>query len=215
MSSLLRLALEAAPAGVAVREVEHVFYGRLEDFKQLEKAARREFQEQWEIKVPKTDANGGSGKVRVRKSQVPGSQPKFDLTTKVKMTKAGDRNSNIEVTLETTADNFLQFQVLAESGMKKVRYFFPVEATGLVWEIDLFVKDVLLTPEECLDGGTTIFEDWCKIDLEVKDKAVEVPAMPIEFAQLITAPEGQRTAEEEAQVRKLYDTAFLAQNRYK
>lgn len=214
MQRFLRPALEQAQAGSAVRELEHVLYAQLEDYRPLQQAARREYQEQWELKIDKGPDNAGSGKVRVRHSQEPGGQARYDITTKVRMAKAQDRNSNVEVTVPTTVENFKQFQVLANSGMKKVRYFFPIEGTDLVWEIDMFVRDVLLTAEECLDGGTTIFRDWCKIDLEVKDKQAPLPKLPFEFAKLISAPEGQRGPKEEAQVRLLYDTAFVVKNRH-
>jgi hypothetical protein len=84
--------------------------------------------------------------------------------------------------------------------MIKDRYFFPVDGSDLVWEVDMFLK-----PE----GG---YFDWCKIDLEVTNREDPIPPLPIEFANIITNQTGERTEEEEARVRSLYDVEFLAKN---
>lgn len=203
--SLLRLALEEAANGAANQEIEHVFYARLNGNRELfEKAAGREFQEQWEIKVPRTEENKAEGRIRVRHTAKTDGTEQYVLTTKT----AGDgKLARLEVAIPTTKDHFKQFKMMANGGMKKVRFFFPIQGSELVWEIDMFVNDPVLTAEECLAEGAT-FREWCKIDLEVKDRTALVPPLPIHFEEIITKQMGERTPEEEQHVRSLYESIF-------
>lgn len=214
MLRLMRMALEEAKNGKANKEIEHVLYARLEATKQLEKATHKEYQEQWELKVPHVEGNAGEGTVRIRMTQLPGKAPEYVLTTKV---RAAD-GSRIEVAIPTTEDNFKQFQLLAATGMKKVRHFFPAvqmdfetgQSEKVVWEVDMFVRDVKLTADECLAGAN--YHDWCKIDLEVKNKKAALPLLPMIFEEVVGL--GTRTPEQEAFIQGLYSSVFWTPNKF-
>jgi CYTH domain-containing protein len=196
------LAFEEISNGKAFREIEHVFYARLSNIGDLAKAASQEHQEQWELKFPKTNKNGGSGTVRIRKTIIGTGVPAFVLTTKTMASHDGDK---IEVPVPTTEPMFKQFKLMSEKGMIKDRYHFPIEGTDLVWEVDMFLK-----PGGQIGVGP--YEDWCKIDLEVSDRLTTIPPFPLDTEELITAPFGKRTEEEEAKVTSLYETVFTQKN---
>lgn len=192
-----RTALEEVSDGKAVKEIEHTFYARLVNPDDLLQAAGKEHQEQWEIKIDKSDKNASKGSIRIRKTVKENSEPEYVITTKVPVPGTNDK---IETPVPTTEGQFKSFKVMAESGMIKDRFFFPVDGSDLVWEIDMFLK-----PE----GG---YFEWCKIDLEVKSREDQIPPLPIEFAGIIMNQTGERTEEEETRVRALYDTEFLTKN---
>jgi len=202
MRKLLRFALEERNDGAAQVECEHTFYGRLENFEELKRAVAKEHQEQWEVRLPKTDANGGAGRIRVRKTIESNKNPEYVLTCK---TKVGTDGDEMEVPVPTTEGMFEQFKLMAEQGMIKDRFMFQVEGMDLVWEIDLFY----LPGQEV---GSGQYYEWCKIDLEVANRTDPIPPLPFHFAELITAPEGRRTEAEEQRVRGLYDTVFVTKN---
>lgn len=196
-----QMALEELVDGKPVREIEHTIYARVVSMSELENASSMEMQEQWEIRVPKTEKNAGKGSFRIRKTQLKDGDPTYALTTKISASKDGDK---IELAIPTNADNFEQFKFLSEQGMIKHRYHFPVEGTDLIWEIDMFPKE----------DGT--YHEWCKIDLEVKDRDAPIPTFPIDLADVIL-PEGYgRTDPEEAEkaITALYDDYFLTKNTY-
>jgi CYTH domain-containing protein len=201
MSCLLSVALEEEANGVPIKEIEHVFYAKIVDLEQLKRAASKERQEQWELRIPKTPKNAGTGSVRIRKTVKEGAEPEFVLTTKVKL---GEKDGKLELAIPSNEDNFNQFRFLSEVGMIKDRFAFPVENSELVWEIDVY-----LDPE-----GK--YYPWCKIDLEVKDKDNAIPDFPIDLDEVI-APEGygENTVEDrEGFVRKLYDDYFITSNQF-
>lgn len=203
MSTLLRTAItggviatEEASTGVANRETEYVFYGRMTDMAELEKAASHENHQQWEIKIPKTEDNATEGRFRIRKTTNQEGTDEYVLTTKNKI-GAGTNN---EVSLPTTKDHFEQFKLMAHNGMIKDRYHFPIEGTDLVWEVDVFLK-----PE----GG---YYDWVKIDLEVPSPLTEFPPFPVTMDKVIDPDPSKREDDDEAQVKALYAHTFLTKN---
>lgn len=202
MKSLLRLALEEASDGVVKNEIEHVIYGRIPDFSVLEKAASMEHQEQWEIPIAKTEKNAAKGSMRVRKTIVTDRAPEYVYTTKAQYNASGDRK---EVPIPTTEDHFALFRLLSEKGMRKDRYFFPVEDSDLVWEVDVFYLPGA-------EVGSKQYCPWCKIDLEVPSRSVAIPPLPIPLEDVIVAPYGQRTEAEEARVTSLYANEFITRN---
>lgn len=184
-------ALEEDASGKAAVEKEHTLYARLADFEQLKNAASKEEHEQWEIKVPKSEHNGAEGVMRIRKTVAEGN-PEYVLTTKTKA-----KEGRHEIGIPTSADHFEQFKRMAAAGLIKHRYCFPIAGTAHKWEVDMFPKE---------GGG---YHPWCKIDLEVDDLSKPLPQLPLQVEQLIDKPYGQRNAQEEQQVRELYDTVFL------
>ncbi|WP_233874925.1 hypothetical protein [Paraburkholderia adhaesiva] len=232
MSSLLKLALEEDASGANFHEIEYVFYARLPEVQTEEAGAvptvlppqgftSTERHEQWEIKVQQSDANGGYGTIRIRRTTWPNEPRKaaqYVLTTKVKL-KDG---TNSEVPIETTEDNFRQFKVLAESGMLKDRYTYPVavgalpESMGrdLKWEVDFFHRP-------SADPGHTALHPWVKIDLEVRRRisalaATEIDSWPFPFdaEEWIVNQRGAQTPEEEARIDAIYERCFLTRNPY-
>jgi len=190
----------------AVIERERMMFGLIKDISQLEKAALKEHQEQYEIKIPKTDKNALAGKLRVRRSQEVGKE-EFNFTFTVKTELSGDENStedekrSLEINEPTTEQMFMAFQYIAEGGMKKTRYEFPIEGTDLKWEFDVFAGS---------DGQP---QAWCKIDLEVPQGGlVDQPPFPIEMERIISSNPAAQSEEEKTILDTLFTTVFKFTN---
>lgn len=201
--SLLRVALEEISDGKAHREIEHTFFARLANPELLKEAKDMEHQEQWEIRIEKTDKNAATGKFRVRKTVKNGADPEYVLTCKT----AGKEEGSIEVGVPITEPMFNQFRMMAEGGMVKDRYFFPVEGSDLVWEVDMFLR-------RGSQPGSGEYEEWCKIDLEVPSLDMALPPLPQGFSEVITNPYGKRTEAEDAKVVALFHNEFFTPNPY-
>lgn len=190
--------------GKTFREHEHEFYVEIEDFEQLKSAESVDLQEQWNIKVDKTDGNSAKGALRIRQiykgdlqggpNQKPQGEAQYVLTTKVNQ-GIGKR---LEVPVPTTVDAFNLFAMLSDSGMIKHRYHFPVG--DLVFEVDMF-----LNPE----GG---YFPIAKIDLEVKNMSGEIPPLPIKVKSEIMG--SSRSKEDQAKIREYYDQYFITKNKF-
>jgi hypothetical protein len=195
-----QVAIEERADGVHKKEVELVFYARLAEPIVLPETSDRERQEQWTIKIGHTDKNGGRGDIRVRKTDFfdagDSGRTEYVLTTKIR----NEGGLDDEIPIPSTADQFEHFKTLAESGMYKDRYTYPINGTELKWEVDVYLKP---------DGG---YYPWVKIDLEVKSKDAPVPEFPFEAEEWIKGQNGERSAEEEAKLRNLYETIFLLPN---
>lgn len=191
------LSQEAIDSPKTILEQEYVFYVRITNFKQLENAAHAEKHEQWQIKIPSTDENAGSGSIRTRKVTSADGTVSYEITTKSK-TKKG----NIETTVPTTEENFTQIAFMANSGMRKDRYTFPIPNSDLSFEVDVF------------PDGKAGYYTWAKIDLEVKSPLSSFPELPIQVEEIIT-PQDAETPEGQEEVSRLFDTFFLLKNKYK
>lgn len=205
LSQMLRVSLEEEATGKAHIELEHVLYARITDMSFLDKAKGFEHQEQWQIEIPKTDDNANTGRIRVRKTIPEGQAAEYVLTSKTKDPRTG---GSIEVSTPCTEDVFTQFKILSGDGMLKDRFFYPVEdESGLVYEVDMFYKPGA-------QPGSREYFDWCKIDLEVPNMETPMPPVPEGFTDIISAPFGKRTPEEEARVTSLYHNEFRTKNQY-
>ena len=191
------LSQEALDSPKTILEQEYVFYVRITNFKQLENAAHAEKHEQWQIKIPSTDDNAGSGSIRARKVTSADGSISYELTTKSK-TKKG----NIETTIPATEENFTQIAFMANSGMRKDRYTFPIPNSDLSFEVDVY------------PDGKAGYYTWAKIDLEVKSPLSSFPELPIQVEEIIT-PQDAETPEGQEEVSRLFDTFFLLKNKYK
>lgn len=191
------LSQEALDSPKTILEQEYVFYVRITNFKQLENAAHAEKHEQWQIKIPSTDENAGSGSIRARKVTSADGTISYELTTKSK-TKKG----NIETTVPATEENFTQIAFMANSGMRKDRYTFPIPNSDLSFEVDVY------------PDGKAGYYTWAKIDLEVKSPLSSFPELPIQVEEIIT-PQDAETPEGQEEVSRLFDTFFLLKNKYK
>lgn len=186
--------------GRARKEKEYTFYAKLRDVNQLDRAAACLKQEQWEIKVPLTDRNACSGRIRVRR-EANGDVVNYFITFK---TKGEDEITSTEIELPSTEEQFIQFKFMAFNGMIKDRYVFPVIGSDLKWEVD------------CFKDGSKGYHDWVKIDLEVSDAMGEIPAFPILLDDIIYPKNfDAHKPEDEQIVQQLYDKLFLQPNPYR
>ena len=196
---------EDSQTEVASKETEFTIYAQLTDFTQLEKAVSVEEQEQWMIRLEKTDKNAASGSIRVRRVQSKGSEPTYLICTKTKMKEEAEgASSSFECEVPTTEENFVQFRFLADQGMLKHRYRFPILGSDKSWEIDVFPDG---------EGG---YHEWVKIDYETDDPKAQLPELPIQFADIIM-PKGfpnDGGDQREDRVWMIYDRCFLTKNIY-
>lgn len=193
-AAIRNIALEEENADGKTRvEKEREFYVRISDIEQLKKAAKAEKQEQWTIRLEKTDKSAGTGQFRVRKVDING-EVKYYFTTKV-VKGSGLRDEN---TIEVSEQMFEMFKVMAETGMIKDRYSFPVEGSDLVYEVDMFRKP----------DGT--YHEWAKIDLE--NPPEQPPPLPVHVDEFIDG----KTQDEDSRKRisQLYEDMFMTPNVY-
>lgn len=208
MLDIEKYGLEGVTDGKAHKEIELVYHAILDDVTVLDSAARKEIQEQWEIKIDKTEPsivprNLAGGRMRVRKIN---NGEKYIFCSK---TKDGDHQAEVE--LESTEDQFNQFVAMATGGMLKTRYYFPIDGTEgsfpegefdgkIVWEIDVFQSHPNDEPKE-----------WVKIDLELPENWNQRRPFffPFKTKEMIKSQYGERTEEEEAIVSRLYEKDFV------
>lgn len=203
--------------GKATQEIEYMFYAKVDSAQALLNAVSCEIQEQWGLWQDKTEKNAGSGSNRVRKtitrSIVAGAlttdneQVQYVMTTKLKRADG----TSIEVPQPSSEDGLKAFKILAESGMIKHRYRFPVMTTPganhlmtgatkavtnhedvLFWEVDMFVE-----PGESM--FSTKYIGWCKIDLEVPSLDTPIPPMPHGFTDMFN-PKGENLTPEQQSI---------------
>lgn len=187
-------------SGRTSAEIERVFYLRVNNFDFLERAASAERQEQWSVKVPKTDENAGSGSIRVRKIvnlRQPGTAVQYVLTSKLDI---GAKGSSAETSEISSLDQFNVFKHLANKGMLKDRYTYPIDGSDLSWEIDCFPKP-----------GTQYYE-WVKVDLEHWPKGTPLPAWPCEFSEMLEGNTAEQSDEVKQKISQMYEEGFLLKN---
>ena len=209
----LLIALEEQATGKANQEREYVFYAKLTDPGILDRASHVESHEQWSLNIDKTDKNACSGRIRIRKTEEYG-KVSYVQTVKTPIrptsndtlasdTSVPDASQNmLEVATESSEDAFKQFKLIADNGMIKTRYTFPIDGTTLKFEVDVFH---LPTGEK---------SQWVKIDLEVNEPLESIPPLPEGFSETITNQKDDQTDEERQLIRSLYETAFLTKNEY-
>lgn len=187
-------------SGRTSAEVERVLYARLADFEFLKGSNGADHQEQWSVKVPKTDENAGSGSIRVRKSinlREPSAPIQYVLATKLDI---GNRGSSAETPEPSTSDQFKIFKYMGNKGMIKDRYYFDIPNSDLKWEVDCFPKE----------GG--LYHEWVKIDLEKWPRGKALPQLPMDTLEIIDGSPGYLSDENKAKVSELYETIFLTKN---
>lgn len=195
-------AIEVAD-GVTRVETEIEIYGTMRNMDDLTKAKDWEIQEQWGLYVPQTDKNAGSGNTRVRLTQNSSGATSYVLTTKVK--QAGGNQECEEI---SSVDMFNLFKKLGDSGLRKKRYFFPMEGTEMCFEVDVFFNA----------AGTMIPQ--VKIDLEIKGQLPENfdysnITLPFEMSDIRIISPGRKNDEDLAYVRKLFSEHYDIPNQYK
>lgn len=187
-------------------EREYVFHGKLLDRSILDNAIDVEEQEQWTVKVFKTDTTPIEGSVRVRKV-VKNKKTEYVLTTKTPAAVNGIGIGNLKLTqsfvetsVEVNKDMFEQFKALSTLGMVKTRHVLRIPGSGLVYEVDSFKQK----------NGR--YSEWVKIDLEINSELTELPKLPSEFTDVIYNQKGERTPQEAKIVQDLYDNVFWLKN---
>lgn len=207
------IALEEQATGKANFEKEYVFYAKLTDPSILEKASHVEQQQQWSIKIDKTDKNYCSGQIRIRRTDDNG-KVSYVQTVKTPIkplqgdtgqsdTSVADASQNmLEVAIDASEDAFKQFKLIADQGMIKTRYTFPIEGTELKFEVDVF---------HLANGEKS---QWVKIDLEVDRPLESIPPLPEGFSEAILNQKYDQTDEEKQLIRSLYENVFLTKNEY-
>lgn len=201
MFGIFMASLEAEDvSGRTSAEIERVVYARVKNFDFLDRAEGASRQEQWSVKVAKTDENAGSGSIRVRKVtnlREPGAAVQFILTSKLDVGVVG---SAAETSEQSTVDQFNVFKYMANKGMLKDRYIFPIPGTDLKWEVDCFPK-----PGE-------MYHDWVKIDLEDWPRGKALPQLPMEFIEMMEGTKGEVAPENQEKISKMYQEIFLLPN---
>lgn len=180
----LRAAVEERVDGVAEKEKEYVWYGRIIDMGELAKASSTEKQMQSNMKA-------ANGTTRVRNTTKGGVQA-YILTCK-NYTGSGECD---EVSQHTTEDMWRVYRGASGESMDKIRHVYPIEGTDLKWEVDVFIG---------LDGK---MKEWCKIDLECPQDITEFPHLPIQLADVIFHPQKKYTPEQDKKIKELYATLF-------
>lgn len=187
--------------GKAIREKEFTVFARILNFSQLKKANRAEIQEQYIIPVDKTEENAGKGGIRIRKITARNGRSRYELTTKNKI----DTGDNIEVTVPTTRENFIQFKVLSSVSMLKHRYTFMIKGSNKKWEVDV------------VPDGNGSYYPWARCEIEVDDlNDKDVPELPLEVEELILPPELGKLSQEEydEKTKPIMDRFFTSGNPY-
>lgn len=209
----LIMAFEEQATGKANFEREFVFYAKLTDRSILEQASHVEEQEQWSLKIDKTDKNHCSGRIRIRRTD-DNDKVSYIQTIKTPVkalerdaaatdTSVADASQNmLEVAIDASEDAFMQFKMIADQGMIKTRYTFPIEGTDLKFEVDVF---------HLANGEKS---EWVKVDLEVDKPLESVPSLPNAFTQVIYNQKDKQTDEEKELIRSLYENVFLSKNEY-
>ena len=187
--------------GKAIREKEFTVFARILNFSQLKQANHAEIQEQYIIPIEKTEENAGQGAIRVRKITARDGRSRYELTTKNKM----DVGDNIEVTISTFKENFIQFKVLSTVSMLKHRYTFKIKGSDKKWEVDV------------VPDGNGSYYPWARCEIEVDDlNDKNVPELPLEVEELILPPELGKLSQEEydEKTKPIMDRFFTSGNPY-
>lgn len=184
-------------------EKEIEIYGTMRNMDDLDAATHWEIQEQWGLYVPGSNDNAGSGNVRIRMSQRSSGEPVYVLTTKVKAS-AG----NLECEAPSSPDMFQLFKILASSGLRKKRYYFPIAGTEMEFEVDVFT------------GPTGAPVPHVKIDLELRgtvppDFDLSSITLPFEMSDIRIIRPGHKNDEDLAYVRELFKTQYDLPNQCK
>ena len=180
----LSSALEDLENGVAAKEKEYVWYGRLTDYSVLEKAIGREVQNQASLKI-------NNCTLRVRKITEAGTV-RFVMTGK----KWHGRGDCTECSHASSEDMYAIFCTMAGETMDKIRFKYP-GPNGTVFEVDVFTNP---------DGS---FKEWCKIDWEVKGVVTEFPPLPIQLQDVIFGGNEDYTPEQHHIVQRLLNKEFV------
>lgn len=202
------------------REDEIVFYAKMSNPEGLKLAASKESHEQWEIKTKK-------GKVRVRKTTKEGLEATHEMTFKVKSSNAGIEGGT-EQNNSCDLDLFNSFKEIANSGMIKDRFCFPVTSVQIMTPSgpqDVHIEGIFYEVDVFFNSDDT-YNLYIKIDLEMNkmlealkaakpdlgDFKLNVKLLDLPFKPIDVIISKGMTDEEKAIVDNLYETVFIKKN---
>lgn len=172
-------------------EIERVWFAKISDFTQFDRAISSESHEQWEYRLLRD--NKPIGTLRTRMIDEGDS---YEMTIK---TYRKNGAGVIESTLGSTKDVHEVIAALADRVLRKTRYVVPTiikhqgEDLELKWEVDVFFRS---------DGER---EEWVKIDLEIPSEDVTSPSIPFRYDDII---DGSFDATVSSHDRKIIDSLF-------
>lgn len=205
----------------AHREDEIVFYAKMTNPDGLKLASAKEHHDQWEIKTQK-------GKVRVRKTVKDGLEPTYSMTFKKKSKNAGIDGS-VEQTNAIDEMTFINFSQIANNGMIKDRFKFPVTSVQIKTSAgleDIEVQDTFYEVDVFFNPDDT-YNLYVKIDLEVNpilealkikkpdlgEFNLNVKMMDLPFKPVDVIISTNITDEQKQIVDRLYEEVFITKNR--
>lgn len=203
------------------REDEIVFYAKMSNPDGLKLASAKEHHDQWEVKTQK-------GKVRVRKTVKDGLEPTYTMTFKKKSKNAGIDGS-VEQTNAIDEMTFINFSQIANSGMIKDRYKFPVTSVQIKTSAgveDIEVQDTFYEVDVFFNPDDT-YNLYVKIDLEVNpildalkvkkpdlgEFNLNVKMLDLPFKPVDVIINTNMSDEQKQKVDHLYETVFITKNR--
>lgn len=137
-------------------ENEIELYISVTDPKDLEKVAvRKEYQEQYGFKVPKSDTNTSESTHRIRYTITDDLQGNQETTYVYTFKMRQEDGTSLETNADVSEEVFRAFKLTADNRMVKRRYVVP--ANLAVVEGVMFEVDVFLSPD-C---------KWVKVDVEL------------------------------------------------
>lgn len=205
----------------AHREDEIVFYAKMSNPDGLKLASAKEHHDQWEVKTQK-------GKVRVRKTVKDGLEPTYTMTFKKKSKNAGIDGS-VEQTNAIDEMTFINFSQIANNGMIKDRYKFPVTSVQIKTSAgveDIEVQDTFYEVDVFFNPDDT-YNLYVKIDLEVNpildalkvkkpdlgEFNLNVKMLDLPFKPVDVIINTNMSDEQKQKVDHLYETVFITKNR--
>ena len=199
MKKLFKIALEDDTSGNTEIEKELVFYARIESIAPLMAAAESiESQNQFQLRIHASGAADATKlpRLRVRATkQHDQTEIVYTQTLKVPV-GSGKKDGDRETTIIISEDFFNEFKLMADSHMTKDRYTIKIEGQPEKWEVDVFYNE---------ESGRAY--NWCKVDLELKSKDANIPALPDYMTDIIA---GTTTdPKERAFIDELYEKVFL------
>lgn len=166
-------------------ELEHVFFVKLSDLSELEKADKVEKMFQSEYFLVDSESGKRIGLQRTREvalgTELGDESNEITLTLKIFNDQGGNRGHVCVI----NRDMQDAFKHIADRNIEKTRYIFKVPGSDHVWEIDL-VKGVK--------------DNWVKVDYEVKSRYETVPQFPLAMDQMIDVSFGKSVTDEESKI---------------
>jgi len=179
-------------------EIERVWFAKIGDFSQFDRAAKSETHEQWEYRLFRDDKPIGT-----LRSRAIDDGTEYEMTIK---TYRKDGAGVMESNLGSTKDVHDVIAALSDRVLRKTRYIFPVvvkhdeEDVELKWEVDVF---------HLPDGS---FDPWVKIDLEIPEEKVLTPTFPFQAEEIINASfDANVTAEQLQTIDAIFDRVKASQ----